>query len=411
MNILLTSLQVPGAASGVRVHYERLAAVLRAQGHQVTVVTQDSLRPWVRRAIGVGRRALALLPGRLGERLGLELGNVAEIFCAIDRQQGYDIVNAQDISSGWAARLALRDRVPVVVTGHFNGDPAEEVIRQQHLTGAAASFMRRWYGMLLRRTRYFVGVSQSVLRHSAALLPPATLRTVVYNGIDFQEFGQPQPGGALRQRFPSRHIILNIGHLEARKNQQYLLGVAQALREYRQDFVIGLVGQGPDEASLRARIAAEDLAGHVVLLGYHAPVAPLLQEADLYLHTALSESFGLVLIEAIAAGVPALAFALDGTREVLAATPAALLAAAAPPAVLAQRLHALLADAEARTQLHAQQYAYAEARFTSAMLAANTLAFFEQVRQHATGGPAAPGAGAVVTAAPQLREEVASGHF
>lgn len=122
MNILLTSLQVPGAASGVRVHYERLAAVLRAQGHQVTVVTQDSLRPWVRRAIGVGRRALALLPGRAGERIGLELGNVAEIFCAIDRRQAYDVVNAQDINSGWAARLALRDRVPVVVTGHFNGD-------------------------------------------------------------------------------------------------------------------------------------------------------------------------------------------------------------------------------------------------------------------------------------------------
>nr|GFA56723.1 tyrosine-protein kinase CpsD, putative [Tanacetum cinerariifolium] len=193
---------------------------------------------------------------------------------------------------GWAARIALHDRVPVVVTGHFNGNPAEEVIKQQQLTGAAAGFMRRWYGMLLRRTRYFVGVSQSVLRHSAALLPPTTLRTVVYNGIDFREFSQPRPGKALRQRFPGRHIILNIGHLEARKNQQYLLGLAKALRAHRQDFVIGLVGQGPDEASLRTRIAADDLAGHVVLLGYHAPVAPLLQDADLYLHTALSESYG-----------------------------------------------------------------------------------------------------------------------
>lgn len=410
MHILLTSLQVPGAASGVRVHYERLAAVLRAQGHQVTVVTQDSLRPWVRRTIGVGRRALALLPGRLGERLGLELGNVAEIFCAIDRTLEYDIVNAQDISSGWAARLVLRDRVPVVVTGHFNGDPAEEVIWQQGLTGAAAGFMRRWYGLLLRRTRYFLGVSQSVLHHSAALLPPTTLRTVVYNGIDFREFAQPQAGATLRQRFPGRHIILNIGHLEARKNQHYLLGVAQALRAHRQDFVIGLVGQGPDEASLRAHIAANGLADHVVLLGYHTPVAPLLQEADLYVHTALSESFGLVLIEAIAAGAPALAFALDGTREVLAATPAALLDAAAPPAALARHLHELLADAAARTHLHAQQHAYAAARFTSQTLAANTLAFFEQVRQHAVGGAEPLSARAVAPAAPQLHGEVAGDH-
>jgi glycogen(starch) synthase len=386
MNILLTSLQVPGAASGVRVHYERLATVLRVQGHEVTLVTQDSLRPWVRSTIGIGRRALALLPGRLGERIGLELGNIVEIFCAIDRHKDYDLVNAQDISSGWAAHLALRGRVPVVVTGHFNGDPAEEVIQQQQLTGMAALFMRSWYGMLLRRTQYFLGVSQSVLRYSATLLPPDTLRTVVYNGIDFQHFAQPQPSSGLRLRFPGQHIILNIGHLEARKNQHYLLSVAQALRAYRQDFVIGLIGQGPDETSLRDRIAAENLTAHVVLLGYQAPVAPLLQEADLYLHTALSESFGLVLIEAIAAGVPALAFALDGTSEVLAATPVALRDATDPPEILAHYLNGLLADSGARKQLHTQQYDYAATRFTSAELAANTLAFFEQVRQHAVNG-------------------------
>jgi glycosyltransferase involved in cell wall biosynthesis len=202
---------------------------------------------------------------------------------------------------------------------------------------------------------------------------------------------------------------LNIGHLEARKNQHYLLSVAQALRAYRQDFVIGLIGQGPDETSLRDRIAAENLTAHVVLLGYQAPVAPLLQESDLYLHTALSESFGLVLIEAIAAGVPALAFALDGTSEVLAATPVALRDATDPPEILAHYLNELLADSGARKQLHTQQYDYAATRFTSAELAANTLAFFEQVRQHAVNGtiPVPPSRATHVTMPPQ---EVVNSH-
>lgn len=398
MNILFTSLQVPGAASGVRVHYERLAALLRAQGHTVTIVTQDSLRPWVRRAIGMMRRGLGLLPGRLGGRVGLELGNVAEIFCAIDRRLTYDVVNAQDVSSGWAARLALPGRVPVVVTGHFNGHPGEEVNKQLELApgSAAARFEVRWFNFLLRRTRFFVGVSQSVLRYCAAELPADAVRGMVYNGIDFQEFARPQSGLGLRQRFAGRYILLNLGHLEARKNQHYLLAVAQALRARRQDFVIGLVGQGPDEASLRARIAAEGLADHVALLGYHPAVAPLLQEADLYLHPALSESFGLVLIEAIAAGVPALAFALDGTSEVLAATPDALLDPATPPEALARHLHALLSDADARRQLHARQYAFAAAHFDAPQLVAGTLAFFNRARQHA--GMA--GVGDAVTATP-----------
>lgn len=386
MNILLTSLQVPGAASGVRVHYERLATLLRARGHRVTVVTQDSLRPWVRRSIGGVRRGLGLL-GPVGRRLGLELGCVAEIYCAIDRAAAYDVVNAQDVSSGWAARLALRDRVPVVVTGHFNGDPAEEIIRQEGVTGLAATFLRRWYRLLFRRLRYFMAVSQSVLQQSGESLPPAVPRRVVYNGIDFAQFAQPQPSVGLRARFPGRHIVLNIGFLEARKNQHYLLAAAKALRQHRQDFVIGLVGRGPDEASLRAQIATDNLEDHVVLLGYHPNVAPWLQEADLYVHTALSESFGLVLVEAIAAGIPALAFALDGTREVLAGTPEALLDASAPPAALAYHLHTLLGDAPALRQLHAQQHAFALAHFEAAILVANTLAFYELAQQYAAGAP------------------------
>lgn len=381
MNILLTSMQVPGAASGVRVHYERLATLLRAAGHQVTVVTVADTPPLPSRIIGALRHGLRLLPGRLGHRLGIELSEAAKIYFAIDRRQSYDIVNAQDISSGWAARLALRSRVPVVVTGHFNANPAEEVIRQQGIKGLSALFVRRWYGALFRRTQYFLGVSQSVLRNSASLLPATTPRQLVYNGLDFEHFAQGQPSLGLRQRFAGRHLLLNIGYLESRKNQRYLLAAAKALRAYRQDFVVGLVGRGPDEASLRTQIEADGLTEHVVLLGYHPNVAPLLLEADLYVHTALSESFGLVLIEAIAAGVPALAFALDGTQEVLAATPEALLDPTAPAAALAQRLHALLGDAAARRQLHARQYAFATTHFSATKLVANTLGFFEQARQ------------------------------
>ena len=140
---------VPGAPSGVRVHYERLAELLRHQGHTVTLVTQDSLPPFIRRAIGGVRRGLTLLLGRLGKQIGIELGSVAEIYFAIDRQIPYDLVNAQDVSSGWAARLALRDQVPVVVTGHFNDHPADELVHQRGFRGLTARFLHRWYDFLL----------------------------------------------------------------------------------------------------------------------------------------------------------------------------------------------------------------------------------------------------------------------
>jgi len=383
MNILLTSLQVPGAASGVRVHYERLAALLRAQGHQVTVVTQDSLRPWVRRSIGVVRRGLGLLPGHLGERVGIELGNVAEIFCAIDRNQPYDVINAQDVSSGWAARLALGDRVPVVVTGHYNDHPGEEVVKQLNLspTSGAARFEVRWYNFLLHRTKFFLGISEYALRLTLPFLPAGARTAVAHNGVDMAAFAPlnkiaPSAATDLRAMFPGRPIILNIGQLEARKNQRYLVAVAAELRYRHPGCVTVLVGKGEDEAMLRALIAEQDLGDDVVLLGYQTQVAALLHGADVYVHTAARENCPYAVIEAMAAGCPTIALAAGGSPELLAATPEASVPQSTAPAALAAQLATLLSDPASLRELQQRQYAYARTRFDVAAMVRNTLAFY-----------------------------------
>ncbi len=393
MNILLTSLQVPGAASGVRVHYERLAALLRAQGHRVTVVTLDDLGPWTRRAIGAARRGLGLLPGRLGERIGLEVSDVVKIFCAIDRRQRYDVVNAQDVSSGWAARLALRDRVPVVVTGHYNGHPGEEVIQQLGLqpNGWTARFERRWFNFLLRRTRFFLGISEYALRLTAPLLPPGARTAIAHNGVDMAAFAPPPPGVPpatgpdLRALFPGRPIILNIGQWEPRKNQRYLVAVAAELRHLRPGCVVVLVGKGEDEPLLRALIAEHGLAADVVLLGYHPHVAPLLHAADVYVHTATRENCPYVVIEALASGCPVLALAAGGSPELLAATPEASVPQRTAPAALAAQLAALLGDPAALHGLQQRQYAYARTRFDVATMVRSTVAFYQQAAGLAPG--------------------------
>ena len=382
MNILLTSLMVPGAPSGVRVHYERLAELLRQQGHTVTLVTQDSLRPLIRRTIGGVRRGLTLLLGRLGRQIGIELGAVAEIYFAIDRKAPYDLVNAQDVSSGWAARLALRDQVPVIVTGHFNDHPADELVHQRGFGGLTARFLHRWYDFLLRRTRNFIGVSDYVLRRIQPWLPADGRQAVVYNGVSAAPTSPPLPADApnLRTLFPSRTVLLNVGQLEPRKNQGYLVKVAAELREQYPDFVLVLVGKGEDEPLLRQQIAAAGLAQHVILLGYHRHVMTLLSQADLYVHAATRENCPLVLLEAMAVGCPAVALAVGGIPELLAPTPQALVPPATPPAVLARQLRALLDDPAALADLRRRQQAFGARHFSAQAMRDDTLAFFEQVR-------------------------------
>lgn len=383
MNILLTSLMVPGAPSGVRVHYERLAEQLRRQGHTVTVVTQDSLRPLVRRAIGVVRRTLGLF-GRSGAQIGIELGFVAEIYFAIDHSARYDVVNAQDVSSGWAARLALRDKAPVVVTGHFNDHPAEELIHQLRLSGFTARFLHRWYTFLLRKTRFFIGVSDYVLQRTLPWLPAGAQATVVYNGVDMTPPAPATlPTGVpdLRAAFPDRPIILNVGQLEPRKNQRYLVQVAAQLQQHYPNFVLMLVGKGEDEEILRQQIAAAGLEQHVVLLGYHREIMALLRTADLYVHAATRENCPLVLLEAMATECPAVALAVGGIPELLAPTPEALIPVATLPAELAEYLQELLTNPAQLEQLQQRQHAFGRAHFDARVMLADTLAFFEQARQ------------------------------
>ncbi|MEJ7665183.1 MAG: glycosyltransferase family 4 protein [Hymenobacter sp.] len=197
----------------------------------------------------------------------------------------------------------------------------------------------------------------------------------------------PDSGPDLRAMFPGRPIILNIGQLEARKNQRYLVAAAAELRQLHPGCVTVLVGRGEDEELLRDLIARQGLENDVVLLGYHSQVAQLLHAADLYVHVALRENCPYVVIEAIASGCPALALMAGSNSELLAATPEASLPQSTPPAALAAQVATLLADPAARLSLQQRQYDYARARFDRAMMVGNTLAFY---RQAAGLAPALP---------------------
>ncbi|MDO7852502.1 glycosyltransferase family 4 protein [Hymenobacter convexus] len=383
MNILLVSFLKPDAPSGVRVHYVRLAEQLRQRGHRVDVVTPATLTG-PRRHLVAGLRHLLRRLGPVPRALATTVAYYLHIRWGIDASRHYDAVNAQDLGSGLAARHALGNRVPVVVTGHFNAHPAADELRQKPRGPAAARAIERWYAYLLARTCYFIGVSRFGLEAVRAALPSHCECRVVPNGIDLAAGRAATPDAELRQRAAGRHVLLNIGQLESRKNQLLLVRAAHALRQFRQDFVVGLVGKGEDELMLRRHIAELGLDDVVLLLGYHEheQVLPLLRAAELYVHVATHETFGLVLVEAMAAGVPALALGVGGVPEVLHATPASLLPPDITPTGLAGVLHSWLNAPALRRQLSREQAAYAAAHFDVRQMVDATLSFYEHARRH-----------------------------
>ena len=115
-----------------------------------------------------------------------------------------------------------------------------------------------------------------------------------------------------------RPVILSLGALEERKNPLDLVPLLGQVRAAVPDAFLAVAGSGPLAEELQRQIDAAGLQDHVALLGYVKPTEPLLWRADAVVLLSNAEGLPQVLIQAAAAGVPFVAYDVDGAREVVA---------------------------------------------------------------------------------------------
>jgi phosphatidyl-myo-inositol alpha-mannosyltransferase len=319
--------QAPG---GVRTQVAGLAEALRRRGHHVDIVAAG--RPSgsmpgltlvgtavpLRSNGSIARITLSPLSGRRVRR-ALAAGH-------------YDVVHLHEPLVPLAAMLALRHRDSTLVgTFHMYSTRFLPYL-------LFAPLLRR----PARRLSSRIAVSEPARRCAAAVCPGDIV--VIPNGINVRTV----PPDAARATSAAR--IIFIGRNEPRKGLAVLL---RALREVPADIELHLIGVAPGEleyaglsAGDRARVHAhgrvDDHERHRLLRGADALCAPSLG----------GESFGLVLTEAMAEGVPVIATAIPGYREVLPEDCGRLV----PPGdheALARALVEVLTDADLRRRMGA----------------------------------------------------------
>ncbi len=374
---------IPEAPSGVSVHYMNLAKSLKHAGHQVQTLSVADTQPLIRKTSAATSKIVALC-GKLGKELARESQNFIRLYTAVRqlvRKENFDIINAQDLGSAYAAKLATNGRIPVLLTCHFNDDPATETIKRRNLTGLSASFTQKWHQHLFKAITYYNGVSSYVIKRSRHLFNTEAIVEVIHNGIDFKAIHRTTPLTLLQSQYPGKYVIMNIGHLEKRKNQKLFLDIAYYLKKQRSDFIFAIVGKGEDYAYLQQQIEKADLADCVIMLGHHENVIPLLKSADLYIHTALNENCPLVLLEAIASGVPVFALSVGGIPELL-NQKEALFSPGITGEILADKLSSALDTEQLRNKLKQVQYDDGLSRFDIQRMTQKYLAFYHQIIRH-----------------------------
>ncbi len=275
---------------------------------------------WPVRDLGVGRR----IYGPTGLRGLLRLCRVASDFRP-------DVIHGYLFGPNLFAVLAGRmTGVPRVVVAKRNVD-AFETPRQVALQG--------W---IHRNATQVTSVSHAVAESVVALGVPRDRVTVIPNGVDAARFASARASAEIASTNGTK-VVGSVGCLAPRKDYGTLLE-ALALLAVRRSFRAVLVGDGPERAALEAKARALGLADRVAFLGERPDVERLLPAMDVFVLSSREEGIPNALLEAMAAGRPAIATAVGGNAEVLRDGETGWLVPPASPERLAAALEEALAD-------------------------------------------------------------------
>jgi phosphatidylinositol alpha-mannosyltransferase len=335
MRVALACPYAWGDPGGVQVHIRELAERLRARDHDVVVLAptrEPPSQPWV---VPVGSPVniryndsnAPIDPRPWSRRM---VRHALATF-------GPDVVHAhQPMAPSTGLWATLEARAPVVGTFHSGATRAR-------LYDLAAPLLRRAAARLTVR----IAVSERAADFERKRIGGEF--RVIPNGIDVARFADARPAdlGAGRK-------LLFVGRLDERKGFPVAIDAFERLAADIPDLHLVVVGDGPQRDAVDRLPTL--LRARVTMLGAvrNEELPPIHAACDVYVGpSAGGESFGIVLIEAMAAGLPVVATNTPGYDEVITDESQGLLVPPRDPAALAAALERVLADAELAANLRA----------------------------------------------------------
>jgi glycosyltransferase involved in cell wall biosynthesis len=256
------------------------------------------------------------------------------------------------------------------------------------LTDADYQWRRRWHKAAFKtvtRAGYaaadlIVATSQGVARDltSAFAISPDQIR-VLANPVDLDRVRAAAAEPIDPAVFPAGDapLIVAAGRLADAKNYPLMIDAFAALRQ-KLPARLCILGQGELEAPLRQLIGERRLGDAISLGGFHANPWKYIAHADVFLLTSRYEGFGNVLIEAMACGVPVVATASAGTRDIIRHGVDGMLVDAHTPQAVAASLSGILESGERRAAMAAAARMAAD-RFAIGQVIARYDAMLEQL--------------------------------
>jgi glycosyltransferase involved in cell wall biosynthesis len=143
---------------------------------------------------------------------------------------------------------------------------------------------------------------------------------IIENGIDLTRYATQPDRNGLRRRLgldPARRYVVSVGRCHPVKDQAMLLHAFAWVARARPDVDLLIAGDGPLRTDLEMLAGRLGVEGRVRFLGVRPDVPDILQAADVFALTSVSEAASLTLLEAMASGLPVVVTAVGGNPEIV----------------------------------------------------------------------------------------------
>ncbi len=272
------------------------------------------------------------------------------------RRNEYDVLHIQTpfLAHGLGLKLARRLNIPTVETYHtffeeylFHYFP---YLPKSVMRALARGFSRRQCNQV-----------DGIITPSSAMLDVlrdygvTTAGAILPTGLESAQFREGD-GQAFRQRLgiaPGRAVLTHVGRIAHEKNIDFLLRVVRRVKETIPELAFIIAGDGPALGHIKqlgTRLGLEDTIHYAGYLDRERELLDCYRAGDVFIFASRTETQGLVLLESLASGVPAVSTAVMGTRDIV-LPGRGCVAVPEDEAVFAEKLAAVLGDETLRHRL------------------------------------------------------------
>ena len=348
-SICIVSQQFGAIVSGIGLHAWNLSHALARDGHRVTVVIPRSQKPrQVEADIAFVLTPDPVLKANQARWLSVAL-HFGQALRRLEAEHRFDIVQFTDARE---ALFALGGPAPRI--GHINDYYAAEVkpvpwAYRKHYS----DWLARWlyYQFVFTCEKYTLPRLSAVVANSQytanavqrVYRVPHERLFVCYKSVDAAAYTRARQIHSTAPRHP---VVLFVAGNMQRKGMATLIRAAPRVLAKRPDVEFRVVGRDANEPQMRALCAQQGVSDCFNFMGWqtHDKLASLYAEASAFVMPSLMEAFGVVFLEAMAAGVPVIGSNVGGITELIRDEENGLLARADDAEHLAQQINRLLGD-------------------------------------------------------------------